>query len=312
MAAAGRVRAGMAVKFVEAAQKTMPTGNPKFVVDQSIPGRRSAEECDPFLMCDHFGPTPSPAPVTDPDEFPVGWHPHRGMDILTYMKSGTGRHADSLGNRETFRSPGMQWMSVGSGVEHAEGGGSAKGEMAEGFQIWVNVPSARKMEDPRYGTVEPEKIEPRPVGDGVTMRVLAGVHDGHRGPFHTVQNVQIFDVSFKAGSSARLTVPDDMKTCLLYASKGRLVVNGQRLPERHIAHMDGSSASRDLNLEAGPEGAEMMLFAGVPLRQPIAWSGPFVMTTREEINQVIRECRDGTFPPKRVSWDYRRAAARPR
>jgi quercetin 2,3-dioxygenase len=94
---------------------------------------------DPFLMCDYFHMTETEPPVTNPDLFPIDWHPHRGFDIASYMKSGVGRHGDSLGNRETYETPGMQWMSTGSGVVHAEGGATPKGTMVQGFQIWINV-----------------------------------------------------------------------------------------------------------------------------------------------------------------------------
>src|SRR3989338_2516513 len=131
----------MSVLRIGHAKKTYPTGDPRFSVMQAFPAAIPATESDPFLMCDHFGPTISKGLATDPDEFPIDWHPHRGMDILTYMTEGIGRHGDSLGNREEFNSPGMQWISVGSGIEHAEGGGTPAGETQTGYQIWVNVPS---------------------------------------------------------------------------------------------------------------------------------------------------------------------------
>jgi hypothetical protein len=102
----------MKVVAVRTAQVAHPTGDPNFSVMQGFPDPFSAQESDPFLMCDVFGPTPSKGVETNPDKFQVGWHPHRGMDILTYLTEGIGRHADSLGNRETFASPGMQWISV--------------------------------------------------------------------------------------------------------------------------------------------------------------------------------------------------------
>ena len=131
------------------ASKTFPTGDPSFAVQQAFPAGFTSEESDPFLMMDYFGPVVSKGLAKGDDAFPVGWHPHRGMDICTYMVQGTGRHADSLGNRETFKAPGIQWISVGSGVEHAEGGGTPKGEMDAGFQIWLNTPSSKKMDAPR-------------------------------------------------------------------------------------------------------------------------------------------------------------------
>ena len=140
------------------AKITHPTGDPKFSVMQPFPAAFAPEESDPFLMLDQFGPMVSAGIEQDPDSFPVAWHPHRGMDLLTYLTEGVGRHADSMGNREEFTAPGMQWISAGSGIEHAEGGGTPKGETMHGFQIWVNVPSELKMNDPKYGTEPTEKI----------------------------------------------------------------------------------------------------------------------------------------------------------
>eukprot|EP00756_Hemistasia_phaeocysticola_P006769 Hpha_TRINITY_DN13987_c0_g8::TRINITY_DN13987_c0_g8_i1::g.35988::m.35988/K06911/K06911; uncharacterized protein len=312
---AGSCTADMPIRELLRAQKATPTGDPKFVVDQAIPGPSTAEVCDPFLMCDHFGPRENTGKSQDPDHFPVGWHPHRGMDILTYMVKGRGRHADSLGNRESFMAPGMQWMSVGSGVEHAEGGGAPPGEMQEGFQIWVNVPSARKMDDPRYGTVQPEQMPLLPVGkegSGVSLRLLAGSFGGRTGPFKTVQDVQMLDFEIDAGSTAVYEVPPQMHTCLVYSRQGTVTLPSGSIPERQIAHMAAQGPERTLRMTAGQGGAKVLVFAGVPLRQPIAWHGPFVMTTNEEIEQTIRDYRRGEFPPKRVNWNYRMSSARPK
>ena len=138
MATAAAVAAANAsvVSFgVRAAEVTYPSGDPNFAVLQAFPSAFTAEEADPFLMCDDFGPERSKGKVTEPDSFPLGWHPHRGQDVLTYLTRGVGRHGDSMGNREEFNSPSMQWICAGSGIEHAEGGGTPKGEWQQGFQV---------------------------------------------------------------------------------------------------------------------------------------------------------------------------------
>ena len=127
----------MRVVKVTSAETAHPTGDPSFSVQQAFPAELSTAETDPFLMCDFFGPSVSAKRETNPDVFPVQWHPHRGMDICTYMLEGKGRHADSMGNREEFDAPGMQWCSVGSGIEHAEAGGTLAGENTTGFQVSV-------------------------------------------------------------------------------------------------------------------------------------------------------------------------------
>jgi redox-sensitive bicupin YhaK (pirin superfamily) len=124
----------MPVIAVRKSKVAYPTGRKDFAVMQTFPAAVSTEEADPFLMCDLFGPTLSHGVEKDPDTYPVDWHPHRGMDIATYIVEGRGRHADSMGNRGCFDSPGMQWCSVGSGIEHAEAGGTPAGQNMTGFQ----------------------------------------------------------------------------------------------------------------------------------------------------------------------------------
>lgn len=306
--------APMPVLGVRKAQTAHPTGDPKFEVQQAFPHPVSAEEADPFLMLDHFGPEVSKGRIEDPDEFPVGWHPHKGQDVLTYLIEGVGRHADSLGNRGEFTAPGLQWMATGSGVEHAEGGGTPAGQRMEGFQIWVNVPSARKMEDPRYGTVPTEEL---PVIDdvspGVRVRLLAGDIGSVHGPFETVQPVQIADYVLAGSSSHSHSSPLGFETALVYCYLGGGTVNGKRIAKNNIAILDGrSDAARLIELVSGEAGLSVLVFTGKRLNQPIAWHGPFVMTTDDEIRATIAAVRRGAFPPKRSAWDYKRIATAPR
>ena len=311
----------MPILRVGKTKKVFPTGNPNFAVMQSFPSAVSAEEADPFLMCDHFGPTLSHGIEEDPDSFPVGWHPHRGMDVLTYITEGVGRHADSLGNRETFASPGMQWISVGSGVEHAEGGGTPAGQTTEGFQIWVNVPSEKKMYDPRYGTEPPENI-PTFRGDAVFGRVLAGTVGDVTGPFRTVQPVQILDLSLSplsslsppSSSSYTHEIPSFLNNCILHVYRGAGTINGVVVKKNDVIHLDAMDpAKRGVTLAGSDaESLSLLLFAGARLNQPIAWHGPFVMTTDEEVQRAMREYRSGTFLKKRADWDYKKIASKPK
>ena len=283
----------MPVAGVRQAKVTHPTGDPNFSVLQAFPAGFTAAEADPFLMCDEFGPAVSTGMVDDPDEFPVDWHPHRGMDLLTYMIKGVCRHADSMGNRESFPAPAMQWTSAGSGIEHAEGGGTPAGETNHGFQIWINVPSSRKMDDPAYGTHPTREI---PVyadareAPGVQVRVLAGPFacSGFEtiGPFKTICDVQILDAVLEPGASFEHELPVVYDNCLIYAYGTRGImskVSGTLIKPGQIARMEMEAAaatSRKIVLEAGTEGLCVMIFAGKRLRQPIAWHGPFVMTTQ--------------------------------
>eukprot|EP00605_Chrysophyceae_sp_TOSAG23-4_P000476 GSChrysophyteH1.ASY1.ANO1.535.1 assembled CDS len=304
---------------VRSAEITYPTGSKSFAVLQGFPAAFSAEEADPFLMCDEFGPTVSPGVVTDHDEFPIGWHPHRGQDLLTYMIKGIGRHGDSMGNRETFSSPGMQWINAGSGIEHAEAGGTPAGEEMHGFQIWVNVPSHLKMEDPAYGTHSESEIPLYVAKDGqVKVRVLAGSFEtedfSDTGPFQTQVAVQMLDVTVQPGAKFEYNLPSLYDNLLVYCyGKGGQggMINGEPIQGGSIARLDASSDARSLSLSASQSEVTCLVFAGKKLNQKIAWHGPFVMTTDDEIRQTLMEYRSGIFLKKSAPWDYRRISSAP-
>ena len=301
------------VVAVRKTKKALPTGDPKFSVNQAFPAAFDEFESDPFLMCDHWGPVRSKGKAKDPDEFPVNWHPHRGIDLLTYKVQGKGRHADSLGNREEFDSPGMQWISSGSGIEHAEGGGGEQGEMDEGFQIWVNVPSTHKMSDPRYGTIPPEDMPVLEFPKG-SAGVLAGPVAGHVGPFKTVQDVQMVDFMLEKNGVHEHILPDAYNSCLVYLHRGSGIINGAAVSKGAVIKLDAGDAStgeRVVRIEA-TDAMACLLFAGVRLNEPIAWHGPFVMNTQQEIHETISEYRVGKFLKKRAPFDYKRLADFPK
>lgn len=302
-------RTMMKVKEIRSSKKTFPTGNPNFAVMQAFPAGIS--DSDPFLMCDHFGPKTSDGVITDPDRFMVGWHPHRGMDILTYMLEGKGRHADSMGNRGTFDTPGMQWISVGSGIEHAEGGGTPAGQNEQGFQIWINVPGRYKMDPPAYGTEPPENIPFLELGGGVTARLLAGQHNDATGPFKTKQDVQIIDYMLEPNAVVEHPLKETHDNCLVYAYHGNGQLSDSAIAQHQIAQMDCTSAERSLTVRAGSSGIKFIIFAGKRINEPVAWRGPFVMNTFKEIEDTMMEYRRGDFPPVRVPWDYQKLAEFP-
>jgi quercetin 2,3-dioxygenase len=302
----------MAVIAIRKSEITYPTGDRSFAVKQAFPAAVNETESDPFLMCDYFGPKVSEGRVAHPDHFPVGWHPHRGMDICTYMINGGGRHADSLGNREEFASPGLQWCSVGSGIEHAEGGGVPKGESMEGFQLWVNVPKTHKMKAPRYGTVPPTDLPLLNLSSGITARLIAGSLDGKSGPFATVQPMLITDIVMPPNSEISLSLASSFDTTIAYIYKGDGIANDNKAPLQSVALFDSKNSSqRGLSMSSGPSGASFMLFSGQKIKEPIAWHGPFVMNTQAEIKSTINEYQRGVFPPVRTPFDYKTLAEFP-
>lgn len=276
-----------------------PFGNDVWVV-QPFPAAISAEDADPFLMCDEMGPSTSRG-KSDPG----GWHGHLGMDICTYKRFGDWRHADSLGNRAEFKAPGLQWMSVGSGVEHAEGSGAVKGEHSHGFQIWINVPAKHKLDTPGYGTEGPERMVNFELPGG-NMRLLAGEHAGQVGAFKTKQPIQMLDLELAPSSEFEHTLPLVLDNCLVFVYEGSCKMCGQELRHHDTARFDATDSSRrKLTFVAGKEGVGMMIFAGKRINERIAWHGPFVMNTRAELRKAFGDYQIGKFPPVRCSWDYR-------
>ncbi|ETW00747.1 hypothetical protein H310_07293 [Aphanomyces invadans] len=294
------------------AGKVHPFGDER-TVHQAFPAGIPSDESDPFLMCDNFA-FESEGISSDKDDFPIGWHPHRGMDILTYIKTGVGRHGDSMGNRETFSTPGMQWISCGSGIEHAEGGATPVGEVEKGFQIWLNVPAAKKMDDPAYGTEPTSSIPTVELADGVQARLLAGPFlDGRTGAFKAVQPVQMVDFELEPGSKQSYSIPSGFDTCMLYVYEGSGRVGNKATGPNQIALFDATSDNtRGFELSAGSTKVAAMLFTGKKLNEPLAWHGPIVMNTRRQIQDTFDELRQGKFPPKRVPWDYKDLSAFPK
>ncbi len=193
------------------------------------------------------------------------------------------------------------------------------------MQLWINVPSARKMDDPRYGTVPPSGL-PTVVFDGGLLRVVAGTTrapgaggDGDErwigGPFKTVQPIQIVDVELGARARYAHNVPAELDNCLVYVYNGGGQCAGADVAVGVVARVNAeetTAADRNVVLQAGDAGMHALIFVGKRLKQPIAWRGPFVMTTQEEINATIVEYQRGKFPPKRVPWNYRKLADFPK
>lgn len=303
----------MRIVALRPARTAHPTGDPNFAVQQCMPGAFEESESDPFLMCDEFGPTVSQGAYdNNSDEgFDVAWHPHHGMDILSYIIEGKGRHADSLGNRETFDGPGFQWLSVGSGIEHAEGGGTPKGERTHGFQIWLKMPKANMEDDPRYGIVNPSEI-PTVVLDKGLVRVVSGSVGDVRGPARFAVTVQILDVELEPGADWVYECPSDMDNVIFYAFKGSGVINASKqLKAQHACRFD-TSGPRVATLTAGSDGYRGMVFTGKMTKESIVWHGPFVASSRSNLQDIFRQFQTGQFPPKRVAWDYKDIRKKPK
>lgn len=248
---------------------------------------------DPFLLLDDFG-------SDDPADYLAGfpWHPHRGMETVTYVLAGTVEHGDSLGNRGTISGGDVQWMTAGSGIVHQEMPQRYEGR-ARAFQLWVNLPAAAKMMDPRYQEVPAAAIPEVTLAAGVGVKVIAGEIAGVPGPVtDVVARPTFLDVTLAAGAAFEHAVPAG-HTALAYVIDGSGtfgVSGGQALADGQLAVLgDGDAVAAT----AGSSGMRFLLFAGRPLREPVAWHGPVVMTTEEELETAFREYRAGTFVKKR-------------
>ncbi|MEW6030079.1 MAG: pirin family protein [Chloroflexota bacterium] len=267
---------------------------PQYVIEgagvllrRSIAPRQSNEH-DPFLLFDHFA-------FNDPVEGPIRgfpMHPHRGIETVTYMLEGSVHHRDSLGNSGLIGAGDVQWMTSGRGILHEEMPRRSESGNIYGFQLWVNLPAAQKMGQPRYQEVSAETI-PSVTKDGATVRVVAGDWAGTRGPVTDIAASPLYmDVSLSPAS--RFVCPILRgHTALAYVFEGKgKFANESVEAVRMIAFGDGDQI--EVQAEADSP-VRFMLIAGAPFKEPIVPYGPFVMNTVEEIQQTLMELRNGTF-----------------
>lgn len=242
---------------------------------------------DPFLLFDHFA-------FNDPVEGPIqGFptHPHRGIETVTYMLEGNVRHRDSLGNTGIIGPGDVQWMTSGRGILHEEMPRRSDTGTIYGFQLWVNLPAAQKMGHPRYQEVRADLI-PTVDLDGAIVRVVAGDADGVRGPVTEIAADPIYlDVKLQPDAEFNLPIPAG-HTALVYLFEGSGTIGGDMASSLHMLILtDGDR----FQVKASGQGMRFMLMAGAPFNEPIAPYGPFVMNTREEIQQALVDLRNGTF-----------------
>ena len=254
-------------------------------------GARQSLRADPFLMLDAFG-------SDNPDDYIAGFppHPHRGFETVTYMLDGTMLHRDHMGNEGLLKPGGIQWMTAGKGVIHEERPKQTNGLM-RGFQLWVNLPAAQKMKPAHYQNIEPEDVPLVIDEQGVSVRVVAGeaVVDGQivQGPVSGVAAQPVYmDVRLPAGKSFTQQVPE-AHTAVVYPFEGDVTINGETASE-HSANILSPGDTIEITAPAN-QPAACLVFAGAPIGEPIAQYGPFVMNTQAEIEQAMRDYRDGVL-----------------
>src|SRR6185295_16533767 len=269
------------------------------------------KEFDPFLLFDDFR-------NDNPDEYLAGfpWHPHRGIETITYVLAGAVDHGDSLGNRGTLKGGDVQWMTAGSGILHQEmPKGDEQGRM-HGFQLWANLPSSLKMTTPRYQDVSgadvPEVID----DDGTRVRVVCGEFWGKRGPVDGIAaDPRYLDVSIPPGRRKTLPV-ETSRHAFAYVFAGSGSFRNASDPRQvRTDRVGGATASpadevgnrslvifdhgEEVTVQAGEMGMRFLLVSGKPIEEPVAWYGPIVMNTQAELRQAISELNQGTFIKQR-------------
>ena len=271
-------------------------------------GFGETDEFDPFLLLDDFR-------NERPEDYRAGfpWHPHRGIETITYVLAGTVDHGDSLGNRGTLGAGDVQWMTAGRGILHQEmPEGDANGRM-HGFQLWANLPASLKMTAPRYQDIPAGEIPEVVDDDGTRVRVICGEFWGKRGPVDGVAaDPRYLDISVPPGRRKSFTVESGRHAfAYVFAGSGTFRDASQpfgvltekedqagaglireRTGNRSLVVFDSGD---EVTVQAGEDGIRFLLVSGKPIEEPVAWYGPIVMNTQAELQQAVTELRNGTF-----------------
>jgi redox-sensitive bicupin YhaK (pirin superfamily) len=285
---------GIVMRTIQTIIASNPTIEGAGVKLKRVFGYHNIPLFDPFLLLDHFG---SENPADYVKGFP--WHPHRGIETVTYMVHGEVAHGDSIGNTGVIRSGDIQWMTAGSGIIHQEMPQPYHGTMM-GFQLWVNLSRDKKMTGPRYqGLTKKDMVSMQK--DDAEVNIIAGKMGNKRGPVRDLYvDVEYFDVHL----SGQFIHSTSKRTVFLYVYDGSILVGDTEVPALHAALLGETG---DLQVQGN---AKFLYVAGNPLKEPIAWGGPIVMNTDAELTEAFRELDNGTFikgsQPSHIAKDYYR------
>ncbi|HZD48753.1 MAG TPA: pirin family protein [Silvibacterium sp.] len=297
----------MSIRPVKQVIKSKPTREGAGVHLRRAFGFGKTSEFDPFLLLDDFR---NDVPADYLAGFP--WHPHRGIETVTYVLAGTVEHGDSMGNRGTIGAGDVQWMTAGSGIIHQEmPKGDPVGRM-HGFQLWANLPASQKMTDPRYQEVKSPDIPEITDDDGTEVRVVCGNFWGKSGPVDGIAtNPTYIDVT--VGPGRRKSLPVEVTStafAYVFAGSGKFCNASAPLavPTESVQWLDTNppaaadnrslilfDSGDEVTVQAGDDGIRFLLVSGKPLQEPVAWYGPIVMNTQEELQQAFLDLEQGKF-----------------
>jgi hypothetical protein len=298
----------MSIRPVKQIVQSKPTMEGAGVKLNRAFGFGNTKEFDPFLLLDDFR-------NDRPDDYSAGfpWHPHRGIETITYVLAGTVDHGDSLGNRGALGAGDVQWMTAGSGIMHQEmPKGDAQGRM-HGFQLWANLPSSLKMTAPRYQDVKGAEIPEVTDDDGTHVRVVCGDFWGKKGPVEGVAaDPRYLDIFVPPGKRKTFKVEVERHAfAYIFEGDGRFASASKPLGVLTEKQVDGEeivfrepAGNRSLiqfdrgdevTVQAGDKGIRFLLVSGKPIEEPVAWYGPIVMNTQAELRQAVTELQNGTF-----------------
>ena len=293
------------VKFSRLAQPTMEGAGVNL---HRVFGFGDTKPFDPFLMMDDFR-------NDDPNKYMKGfpWHPHRGIETITYVLSGTVEHADSLGNNGSLSDGDIQWMTAGSGIIHQEMPKGNKNGAMHGFQLWANLPSNQKMTAPRYQDIKSKEIKSLVDDDGTIIKVISGDYRGYKGPVDGIAaEPEYLDIYIPPLKFKRFPF-DTSRQGFAYIFEGdgdfhnasnpvgikvEKEFNGQ---EFELRDLSGNRTlvvfdnGDEVAVQAGEKGIRFLLISGTPIKEPVAWHGPIVMNTQDELKAAFNELNNGTF-----------------
>ena len=254
-------------------------------------GNQTTEEFDPILMLDSFD-------SINPDDYTAGFpmHPHRGIETISYVSQGKMVHRDSLGNEDGISDGEVQWMNSGSGIMHEEKVPASKKLL--GVQLWLNLPAKDKMSKPSYNSIKNNEIEEIEI-DGGKLRLLAGNYKGHQGYKGKHLPLDYYDIHLNADGEITITTAQE-DSVMIFTLLGDIYINGEHIEEKTAVKLTQGDS---VTIKNGKRDAQILYISSKALNEPIAWAGPIVMNTQEELQTAFSELRNNKFIKEKVNYE---------